>query len=406
MFEENDFESLMERMLAKVSDDFDKREGSVIYDALAPAALELAEFYITLDRMMNEVFAESASYYFLVKRAAEKGLLPREETCAIGKMIVIPADTEVHVGDRFNLDSLNYTVTSVIDGDAGEYQVECETPGRIGNQQLGELLPIETEKELNDLEMARLVEILIPGEEEENVEAFRERYFASFASEGFGGNKADYKEKVNEIVGVGDCKIIRAWKKGYRPSDMIPNSTVAAWFESQSEETLGAEVYHWLETTYRAAVQKLLTVGGTVKVVAISSEFKSPSSTLIHKIQDSLDPAETAGEGDGIAPIGHVVNVTGVSSVKVDIEAKITYKEDYSFSVLKESIEQAIDAYFLELCCSWADEKYLTVRVSEIESRILRLNGVADVSDVKLNGENKNLILDEESIPVRGDVIG
>lgn len=98
MFEENDFESLMERMLAKVSDDFDKREGSVIYDALAPAALELAEFYITLDRMMNEVFAESASYYFLVKRAAEKGLLPREETCAIGKMIVIPADTEVHGG--------------------------------------------------------------------------------------------------------------------------------------------------------------------------------------------------------------------------------------------------------------------------------------------------------------------
>lgn len=39
MFEENDFDTLMERMLENVSDELDKREGSVIYDAIAPAAL-------------------------------------------------------------------------------------------------------------------------------------------------------------------------------------------------------------------------------------------------------------------------------------------------------------------------------------------------------------------------------
>ena len=38
MFEENDFDTLMERMLENVSDELDKREGSVIYDAIAPAA--------------------------------------------------------------------------------------------------------------------------------------------------------------------------------------------------------------------------------------------------------------------------------------------------------------------------------------------------------------------------------
>ena len=32
MFEENDFDTLMERMLENVSDELDKREGSVIYD--------------------------------------------------------------------------------------------------------------------------------------------------------------------------------------------------------------------------------------------------------------------------------------------------------------------------------------------------------------------------------------
>ena len=46
MFEENDFDMLMERMLENVSDELDKREGSVIYDAIAPAALELANMYV------------------------------------------------------------------------------------------------------------------------------------------------------------------------------------------------------------------------------------------------------------------------------------------------------------------------------------------------------------------------
>ena len=49
MFEENDFDTLMERMLENVSDELDKREGSVIYDAIAPAALELANMYVALD---------------------------------------------------------------------------------------------------------------------------------------------------------------------------------------------------------------------------------------------------------------------------------------------------------------------------------------------------------------------
>lgn len=406
MFEENDFDSLMERMLEKVSDDFDKREGSVIYDALAPAALELAEFYLALDMVMNEVFAESASYYFLIKRAAEKGIFPREETRAVGKMIVTPETAKITAGDRFNLDSLNYTVTSAINAEEGEYQVECETAGRIGNQQLGELLPMETADELNNLESVRLVEILIPGEDEEHVEEFRERYFAAFVNEGFGGNKTDYKEKVNAIEGVGDCKVSRAWEHGHRPADMLPGVEVSEWFEQQSSSTLGAEVYQWLSTVYHAAAEKMLTVGGTVHVAAISSEFKAPSAVLVEKIQEELDPAATAGEGDGTAPIGHVVHVTGVKNMNVNVEADITYKEGYSFSLLEESIKEVLDAYFHELCRSWAEEDHLVVRISEIESRIFRLKEIDNITAVKLNGDNRNLILEADAIPVRGDVIG
>mgnify|MGYP007055113316 CR=1 FL=1 len=68
MFEENDFDTLMERMLENVSDELDKREGSVIYDAIAPAALELANMYVALDVVMDEVFADTASYYYQLFR--------------------------------------------------------------------------------------------------------------------------------------------------------------------------------------------------------------------------------------------------------------------------------------------------------------------------------------------------
>lgn len=407
MFETNDFDTLLERMLSEVDDAMDKREGSVIYDATAPAAVELSNFYIALDMVMNEVFAESASYYYLIKRASERGLLPREETKAILLMKVLPIETPISLGDRFNLDDLNYTVTSIIDANAGTYQVECETTGIVGNQQLGALLPVETENELNEMQSATLEEVLIPGEDEEDVETFRERYYASFDNEAFGGNKADYVEKVNEIDGIGGCKPIRAWSGGYNPSKMIPTDEVKTWFESQSKDTLGENIYNWLSTIYNASINKLLTVGGTVKLVIINSEFRKPSATLIQTVQEEIDPTNTTGEGDGVAPIGHVVNVIGVNEIPINVTLlSVEYETGYSFDVLKDAIETTIENYLLDLRQSWASNDNLIVRTSQLEAQLLLMSGIVDIQGILLNGQEGNITLDGDSIPIRGDVIG
>lgn len=407
MFEEYDFDTLMDKMLSNVDDKLDKREGSIIYDAIAPVALELSNFYLNLDMVLDEVFAESASYYYLTKRAAERGLLPKEETNATLMMKVVPTETQISIGDRFNLDELNYTVTSIIDGNAGTYQVQCETAGVIGNQQLGALIPIETENELNNMESATLEEVLIPGEDEEDVETFRERYFASFDNEAFGGNKADYVEKVNNIDGIGGCKPIRAWSGGYNPARMIPTTTVQTWFEQQSEETLGAEVYAWLSTIYNTSINKLLTVGGTVKLIIINSEFRKPSATLIQTVQEEIDPTNTTGEGDGVAPIGHVVNVIGVNEIPINVTLlSVEYETGYSFDTLKDAIETTIDNYFFDLRQAWASSDNLIVRTSQIEAQLLLMSGIVDIQGILLNGQEGNITLDGDSIPIRGDVIG
>lgn len=407
MFEEYDYDTLLERMLENVSDDFDKREGSIIYDAIAPAALELSNAYIALDMILDEAFADTASYYYLIKRAAERGLYPKEETCAVTKMVVSPSDTPISINDRFNLGDLNYTVTSIINSTQGTYQLTCEDAGIIGNQQLGDLLPIETENELNNMESAKITEILIPGESEEDVETFRERYFASFDNEAFGGNKADYVEKVNNIDGIGGCKPIRAWSGGYNPARMIPTTTVQTWFEQQSEETLGENIYNWLSTIYNASINKLLTVGGTVKLVIINSEFRKPSATLIQTVQEEIDPTNTTGEGDGVAPIGHVVNVIGVNEIPINVTLlSVEYETGYSFDTLKDAIETTIDNYFFDLRQAWASSDNLIVRTSQIEAQLLLMSGIIDIQGILLNGQEGNITLDSDSIPIRGDVIG
>jgi len=74
MYEQMTFERVLQRMLSAVPANVDKREGSILYDALCGAALEMANLYLELDVILNETFADTASREFLIRRAAERGL--------------------------------------------------------------------------------------------------------------------------------------------------------------------------------------------------------------------------------------------------------------------------------------------------------------------------------------------
>ncbi len=407
MFEEFDSSSILESMLDDVDDRYDKREGSPIWDAAAPAAVQMGEFYGNLDMVLDEVFADSASYYYLIKRAAERGIFPRQETQALCRMVVTPPETPISIGDRFHLGDLNYMVTSMDEGAKGSYQLTCEEAGSMANQQTGELIPIDTKNDLNEMEEAVLTEILIPGKDDEDVEAFRERYFSSFRDEAFGGNRADYIARAGEIDGVGGVKVYRRWNGGYHPTQLIPEERVTEWFENQSGETLGEPVYNWLRRIYGAASEKKLTVGGTVQVEIINTEYRSPSQTLIRLVQETLDPEQSAGEGDGTAPIGHVVRVAGAKERPINITLQgIEYKSGYTFANRKEEIESAIDSYFLQLRQEWAEEDRLVIRMSQMEHRLMEIEGILDIGQTLLNEKAENVILESDEIPVRGEVNG
>lgn len=396
MYEAVTYEVLLQRMLDRVSDKLDKRPGAVIWDTHSPTAIELEVLYIELDQIYKETFGDTASREFLILRAKERGLSPQAASSAVLKGVFTPSTIDV-LGKRFNLDKLNYTVTAKISD--GVYQVICETAGEIGNQYLGTLIPIDY---IDGLETAEMTEVLVPGEDEEETEHLRQRYFDSFNEKAFAGNKAAYLALVRAIDGVGDVKVTRVWNGDVHPADMIPTDAVTTWYNGLS---VTGEVKTWIDAVYTAALLKKLTVGGTVLItITDSDDYGVASSTLVQTVQNAIDPESDAGEGEGLAPIGHVVTVQSASGVTVNVTTDITFEQGYSWSNLGTAITKAVSDYLLELRTYWANGSNTVVRIAQIESRILAITGVADIADTEINDEAFNLTLGEYEIPVMGGV--
>lgn len=356
MYENMTYEAVLGRMLDRIPDKFDKREGSIIYDALAPAAAEIACMYTELDAVLNETFADTATRGHLVRRAAERKLFPKQATPALLVGRFMPKGVTVPEGARFSCGPLNYRVEGMKEGreDGDYYYMACELPGVEGNRIFGQLIPVDY---IDGLAAAELVEIAIPGENEEDTEAFRNRYLGGFSSQSYGGNRRDYKEKVGSLDGVGGVKVYPVWNGG-----------------------------------------------GTVRLVVIDSMYAVPSATLVSALQEAIDPVQNQGEGMGIAPIGHVVTVQGVTGVAINIGAEITYQEGWGWESAGPYIQAAVDGYFKELAGTWEGESSLVVRTSQVESRILACAGVLDIAGTRLNGGTSNIVLLDDQIPVRGEI--
>lgn len=400
MYENMTDDFLRERMLSRVPDKLDKRPSALIYDTIESTANEFAILYVELEYLIKNSYGDTAAREYLILLCKDRGIVPEPATHAVLQGVFTPDTVDV-TGRRFNIGDVNYVVTKRLS--PGQYQVQCEVPGVVGNQYMGQMIPMDY---IQGLETAELTDILIPGEDEEDTEHLRQRYFDSFSEQSFSGNRADYLEKVRSIEGVGDVKITRVWNGDIRPAEMVPTDAVKAWCEFTLKEVTG-EVAAWLSAVYTAAYEKKLTVGGTILVtVTNSNDYGAASTILLNNIQTILDPEENAGEGYGLAPIGHVVSVQSAQPVIIEVKTTVIFDEGYSWSSLKAPITKAVDAYLRELRQEWADSSFTVIRISQVESRILAIKGVADIMDTHLNGDAANMTLGMYEIPVLGGVSG
>lgn len=363
--EEYDYEYFINQALSKVPEGIDTREGSIIYDALAPTCYQLAAFIMQLKNVLLETFVVTATGEYLDYRAQETGLERIEATKAIVRARLTSEDGSpfsVAMGSRFSSigdDPVYYTVIAA--EEEGIFRFQAETAGESGNKYIGVLLPLNN---FNGLAEAMVTEILIPARDTETDEELRKRIIDSKEIVTFGGNIMDYYYLTSGIQGVGAVQIYPVWNGG-----------------------------------------------GTVRLVILDDTYKAANEVLVERVQQMIDPTSNQ-QGIGYAPIGHQVTVAAPTNKTIDVEFELTLNLGVSYPQLADTIHQVIEDYFDKVRRGWderTDAGYeCWVFRSQITAAILSVLGVANVQGLKLNGLEADVQLelsnDKQELPLLGEV--
>lgn len=351
MFDDRLFDVIMGEMMEAFGADVRTDEGSLAYNACCKIAEKLEEVYGDMSDINDNLLVDTMDLSHMISYASERGLEYRYATAPIVKAVF---NQEIEIGESFLCGDYVYTVTEHIDGYA--YKMECNTEGIEANTILGELTPADY---VDNWQGGEITEIIIAGLEDQDEEDFRQEIKKSFQNFRFGGNKADYREFINDLDGVGGCKPKR------READ---SPFVNVWI--------------------------------------ISSTYDVPSSELVNDVQSAVDPEENHGEGDGIAPICHSVKIHPVEGVAINVNTTITFDAGYSSATSLEAVKGAINEYLLSLREEWEEKELdsMIVRLAQIEAKILSVEGVLDVTGTTINGASSNATLEFMQIPVLGGV--
>lgn len=368
-FTQDTYQNLLQAMLERVPDSYDKRDTSPIPTALGPAAWALEGFYLSLNQVQQQAFVQTASGQSL-DYLAILGSLTRYPASAAVRLGIF--NEQVAIGARFSTingtNSINFIVTdtaTVQSPTEGSYyyQLTAETPGTIGNEYTGPILPITT---IPGLTSAQITDILVPGDDTETDDALRDRLITALNERPFGGNIASYREFVLGLDGVGGVQIYPTWNGG-----------------------------------------------GTVKLSVLGSDWLPASPTLVENVQNDVDPPPNQGLGLGMAPIGAQVTVVAPTEVTVNVSATLLLQSGYEIGQVQTPVENAIEAYLLTIRQAWDTNTSTTsvvyaadVYLARITAAIVGVTGVVNATNVQLNGGTVDLTLTENGTTQQVPVIG
>ena len=367
--EAQNYDYWLNLMLDNVPNDIDKREGSIIYDAVAPAAMVSAQQSLSLANIVRETYIKTAQGEFLDYRAAEHGTSRYAATNTEVKAKFNDDDgkpVNVEVGDRFASiaeSPIFYTVIKA--NDDGTAEMQAEEAGTSANSYIGQVLPVTPNDSLG---WAEITEIIDPARDAETDDHLRERILKNDAWLAYGGNIADYLDMIHKISEVGAAQIYPVWAGS-----------------------------------------------GTVKLVIVNNDLMPASPDLVKKVKNIIDPEDNEAQGVGLAPIDHRVTVVAPKVLKVDVSIQLQLTDQANKVAVEKGIKDMLNELFSELRKDWdtinvtVGRGYsLSIYRSRILSKIMLIDGVADSQLPKLNGEDKDIHLvfsnEVSQLPILGEV--
>lgn len=371
------YAEILRQMLEQVDDSLDKREGSLIQTALAPGAWYLEGLALALAQVQRAAYVQTATGQDLDYLCLNRGITRIEATAAVKKGLFnvhIPEGTvfKAVIGEN----PLQYVSGASIGTQSGYYAYEmtCLTPGEDGNRYSGNIIPVTAFPESSGLIFAQLTTVIKPGNDTESDASLRARFITSLGTAPYGGNVAEYRQAILAIAGVGGVQIYPA-------------------------------------NAYNG--------GGTVLCSIINSDYEPATETLVQTVQNAICPAESGGSapspgGYGIAPIGAAVTVQSATGASVGISIDVTYSSGDDEDEINQEIKAAVTAYIKEVASEWGATSQngssysCVVYASKVIAAALSVAGVANVSNLEINGSAGDLTLTEtaalQQVPYLGGI--
>lgn len=354
----HDFDYFLDKLLSQISDDLDKREGSIVYDAIAPCAAALAEQSLLMANLVLQSHRETATGEFLDYASHDDGTNREPATFAKAKATATDENgntvTSISVGDRFSsigAEPIFYSVVQV--NNDYSFILKSELAGDIANDYVGQILPITPNDSINWAEIKVITE---PARDAENDETLRQRLLNPTSYISYGGNFSDYQNMLKKIDEVGKAQIYPCYK--------------------------GANY---------------------IKVAILDNKLNPASAELINDVKQQLDPTGNSGKGYGLAPIGHKVDVVAPTLLDISVQSHVVTDNKVSNDVVNAEIKQAIQTYFYQIKQQWDEQsnhKYdMTVYRSQVLATILSQQHVVNAELPTLNGkaEDIKLVMNNET---------
>lgn len=355
-------EVIRNRLLSHVDDSIDKNEGSYIYDAHAPVAIELVFVRMALQRALALGFAQTTDLEHLIMRAAEHGVSQKKATKATGTITITGnPGTIIPLGLRLateadaemGIESIYFATTAeavLDDKRTVDLPIEAEELGTSGNVGAGAIVVlVETRKNIQSVTNAKPT---TGGTDDEDYESLLARYLAKVRNPGTSGNMDDYHQWALAVDGVGGERTIPLWAGE-----------------------------------------------GTVKLVIVDENKAPASPAIIERVRQAI--CVNDGTGDRKAPIGASVTVVPAEAVPINIVADVILSRDAGVTIraVQEAFVKVIGAYLKRLAFETS-----TIRYARIGAYLLEQEAVVDYNSLTINGHTDNIDLTDDQVGVLGTV--
>lgn len=348
MYEKETKDVILDRMLAGIPDDIDKRQGAITYDLLSPAAIEIAHAYIELDHVLRFGFAgpQQPSEY-LERRAEELGLTRRPSVRAQGSVqftgdddLVIPAGTAISTDEE---EAVLFVTTKSGTIKSGKLEVEAEA---ISGGSRGNVAARQIKLVLGNL--SGIVEVtnkdaFVNGADLESDESLLGRYLDRVRRPATSGNAWHYRQWALEVPGVGDVRVFPVWKGN-----------------------------------------------GTVKLALLSDDRRAPETEIVEKVRVAVEERR---------PVGAQVTVSPAVEIKIEVAARLTLLSGASMDEVKIKFTTELTEYLADLAF-----RESTIRYNRVLGLLLNIESVIDFEGLTINGVEGNLHIEDDHVAVPGVV--